>query len=73
MLLEGLAGARQSLIARDEDSPQGVHNPLRGARGRLRRRPALYVHLLLEDLRGGRLTVHDEDRLPRGWSPTMTP
>ena len=66
MLLEGLAGARQSLIARDEDSPQGVHNPFVERVVACAAGLPLYVHLLLEDLRGGRLTVHDEDRLPRG-------
>ena len=66
MLLEGLAGARQSLVARDEDSPQGVHNPFVERVVACAAGLPLYVHLLLEDLRGGRLTVHDEDRLPRG-------
>ncbi len=66
MLLEGLASARQSLVARDEDSPQGVHNPFVERVVACAAGLPLYVHLLLEDLRGGRLTVHDEDRLPKG-------
>ena len=66
MLLEGLASARHALIARDEDAADGVHNPfvervLACADGL-----PLYVHLLLEDLRAGQLSVQDEQRLPQG-------
>lgn len=66
MLLEGLASARQALIARDQDASKGVRNPfierVVACAGGL----PLYVRLLLEDLRAGRLSVRDEARLPLG-------
>ena len=66
MLMEGLANARHSLVARDVDAPQGVHNPFVDRVVACANGLPLYVHLLLEDLRGGRLTVQDEERLPQG-------
>ncbi len=71
MLLDGLGHTRSALIARDKDrhDEQGketirnafIERVVQQARGL-----PLYVHLLLEDLRSGRLTVHDEDKLPAG-------
>jgi WD40 repeat protein len=66
MLIEGLEGAGKTLIARDEDAAAGVHNPFVARVVACAAGLPLYVHLLLEDLRHGRLTVRDEDRLPRG-------
>ena len=68
MLLEGLGNARYTLLKRDSDTEDGqqvqnefIERVVRHARGL-----PLYVHLLLEDLRTGALTVHDEGRLPDG-------
>ena len=66
MLLAGLGNARYALLARDEDDDRGVHNVfVERVVDRAHGLP-LYVHLLLEDLRAGAFTVHDEDRLPDG-------
>lgn len=66
MLLAGLGNARYALLARDEEDAGGVHNAfVERVVSRAKGLP-LYVHLLLEDLRAGNLTVHDEDRLPDG-------
>ena len=67
MLLDGLANARHALIARDEDDAgTGVRNAfVERVVARADGLP-LYVHLLLEDLRAGHLTVQDEARLPQG-------
>lgn len=66
MLLEGLGNARYALLRRDSDSGDGVQNQfiervIQNARGL-----PLYVHLLLDDLRSGALTVQDDERLPDG-------
>lgn len=68
MLLEGLGNARYALLKRDSDTADGegvqnefVERVVRNARGL-----PLYVHLLLDDLRTGNLTVNDESRLPDG-------
>jgi hypothetical protein len=66
MLLEGLANARHALVARDQDSDEGVRNPFVERVVACADGLPLYVHLLLEDLRNGRLSVHDEQRLPQG-------
>ena len=66
MLLVGLGNARYALLARDEDEDRGVHNVfVERVVDRAHGLP-LYVHLLLQDLRAGAYTVHDEDRLPDG-------
>jgi len=67
MLLEGLGHAKVTLVQRDEDAGGDrvanafVDRVVERAHGL-----PLYVHLLLEDLRAGALTVRDEDRLPDG-------
>ncbi|NVZ08219.1 NACHT domain-containing protein [Allochromatium humboldtianum] len=66
MLLEGLATAAPTLVARDQDTDKGIDNPfVEGVIACANGLP-LYIHLLLEDLRAGRLSVHDEQRLPQG-------
>ncbi len=66
MLLAGLGSGRFALLARDEDRVGGVHNAfVQGVVDNAGGLP-LYVHLLLEDLRAGALTVRDEDKLPHG-------
>ena len=66
MLLEGLANTRHALVARDQDSDKGVRNPFVESVVACADGLPLYVHLLLEDLHNGRLSVHDEHRLPQG-------
>lgn len=66
MLLEGLANARHALVARDEDTADGVRNPFVERVVACADGLPLYVHLLLEDLRDGCLSVHDEQQLPHG-------
>ncbi len=66
MLLEGLGPARYRLLARDEDEDERVQNAFVDRVCQNARGLPLYVHLLVEDLAAGRLTVNDEDRLPDG-------
>jgi WD40 repeat protein len=66
MLLAGLGNARYSLLARDEEDERGVHNVFVDRVVERAKGLPLYVHLLLEDLRAGNLSVHDEERLPDG-------
>ncbi|WP_295387747.1 NACHT domain-containing protein [uncultured Thiodictyon sp.] len=66
MLLEGLASARHALISRDQDAAEGVSNPFVERVVACAAGLPLYVHLLLEDLRNGQLSVRDEQRLPQG-------
>ena len=66
MLEQGLDNARHGLVARDEDTADGVRNPFVERVVACADGLPLYVHLLLEDLRNGRLSVHDEQRLPAG-------
>lgn len=66
MLLEGLGTARYSLLARDEEQGEVVHNAFIDRVVQQASGLPLYVHLLLEDLLAGNLTIHDEDELPAG-------
>lgn len=68
MLYEGLANTRHALIGRDQDTadPDAVSNPFVERVVACADGLPLYVHLLLEDLRHGQLTVWDEQRLPVG-------
>ncbi len=66
MLMEGLGNGRYALLGRDEDSDEGVRNAFIERVVERAGGLPLYVHLLLEDLRSGQLTVHDESRLPAG-------
>lgn len=68
MLLEGLGSMRQALLRRDreDDDAQHVGNAFVDRVTHAAAGLPLYVHLLVEDLRAGRLTVHDEHRLPDG-------
>lgn len=66
MLIEGLPNSRYALVARDRDGPSGVFNPFIDRVVACADGLPLYIHLLLDDLRNGRLSVHDEQRLPNG-------
>lgn len=68
MLYEGLSNIRHALIGRDQDTADadGVRNPFVDRVVACADGLPLYVHLLLDDLRHGQLTVWDEHRLPRG-------
>ena len=66
LLLEGLASARAALLARDEDVGETVRNAFVERVVQRSHGLPLYVYLLIEDLRAGQFTVHDEDRLPEG-------
>lgn len=68
MLLEGLGNARYALLKRDADTADGegvqnqfIERVVENAKGL-----PLYVHLLLDDLRSGNLTVQDDEKLPDG-------
>lgn len=66
MLLEGLGQARYSLLEQDEERDDAVHNAFVDRVVEAAKGLPLYVHLLLEDLRAGQLTVRDEGKLPDG-------
>ncbi len=66
MLESGLGNGRYALLRRDEDLESGVRNPFVERVVEQARGLPLYVHLLLEDLRSGRLGIHDERKLPPG-------
>lgn len=68
MLIEGLGNARYALLRRDEDDEDGVHNAFVERVVERARGLPLYVELLLADLRAGRITVEDDDKLPDGLS-----
>lgn len=68
MLLEGMGNARYALLRRDEDDDEGVHNLFVERVVEQAKGLPLYVELLLDDLRAGRITVEDDDKLPDGLS-----
>lgn len=66
MLVEGLGPARYTLLRRDKETNSGVENQFVDSVTERAHGLPLYVHLLLEDLRAGLLSVNDEKRLPDG-------
>lgn len=66
MLLQGLGNASIALVRRDEETAVGVTNAFVDSVAQRAHGLPLYAHLLVADLRGGRLTVHDESKLPDG-------
>ena len=72
MLLQGLGPAKYGLLRRDEDVGDDVRNAFIDCVVDRAHGLPLYVHLLLEDLRSGRLGVGDEGRLPDGLTAYYT-
>jgi hypothetical protein len=66
MLETGLGNARYALLRCDLETEGGIRNAfVERVIGQAEGLP-LYIYLLLEDLRQGHLTVHDESKLPHG-------
>jgi WD40 repeat protein len=66
MLMEGLGNARYALLRRDDPDADDARNVFVDRVVARAQGLPLYVHLLLEDLRSGQLSVHDENKLPDG-------
>jgi WD40 repeat protein len=66
MLLEGLGNARYALLKRDDPESDEARNVFVDRVVALSQGLPLYVHLLIEDLCSGQLTVREEAKLPEG-------